>query len=141
MALNKSHWIRYIILSVFSITLMASCVSTNFITIDIREPAYVTLPPEIVNVTVVDNSYIAEKDKIEALFKKEDNETIVYIDSTQNQFSTLLVQYMNEEGFFNQVVFYPNFRHGADSLFSPMSAELIEDICKETGPDALISID
>lgn len=141
MALIKSRWIRYIILSVFSITLMASCVSTNFMTIDIREPAYVTLPPEIVNVTVVDNSYIAEKDKIEALFKKEDDETIVYIDSTQNQFSTLLVQYMNEEGFFNQVVFYPNFRHGADSLFTPMPAERIENICKETGSDALISID
>lgn len=142
MALSKTHWARRCtILSVLSILLMASCVSTNFMTIDIREPAYVTLPPEIVNVVVVDNSYIPGKDKIEALFKKGDNETMVYIDSMQKQFSTLLVQYMNEEDFFNQVIYYPNFRHGADSLFAPMPTKRIGDICEETGSDALISID
>lgn len=121
------------------ILLLSSCgVSRNYLTVEFREPAKVTFPPEVVNIVVVDNSYIPEGGPKEIVSPK--GEISIQTDSARAHIAVSLAKYMQEEEFFNNVIYYPHFRQGGDSIQIYLTNQEIVSICKETNSDALISI-
>lgn len=121
-----------------SLFLMASCVSTNFITVDFKEPAQITFSPDIVNVVVADNSQIVEVSENE----NKDLADIIYTtDSAQMNLSKYMVKDMDEGKYFGQVIHYPNNRTDKDSTFTSLPPDAISYICSVSNADALIAID
>ncbi|MDR2954641.1 MAG: DUF6340 family protein [Prevotella sp.] len=120
------------------IILLTSCNSTNLVTIDIRRPATITFPPEIVNIVVVDNTTKEDEEKE----SKEDEKGLLSIDSTKTIFLKSLRQYMSEENYFNKVEIYPyQTNHNQDKRVIALSDRKVEAICIEKDADALISLD
>lgn len=133
-------------LIISAVLLLNSCVSTNFITIDVREPAVVTFDSTIVNVVVVDNSP-SVKDSILSMDPYSRKGGIKYIivplDSAKWALSKSLAQFMDEENYFGKVSRYRfNTRENDYSDGdAPLTENEIAEICKQTDADALISID
>lgn len=133
---------KYFIPAIAFVMFLGSCVSTNYMTVEIKEPARVTLPPEIVNIAVVDNSYIPEEQHNEEDTYTQKKDTIeIPTDSARIHLAKSLAQFMEEEKFFNEVTYYPHFKHEYDSVFISLTKDEIADICYETNSDALISVD
>lgn len=121
------------------ILFLSSCgVSRNYLTVEFREPAKVTLPPEVVNIVVVDNSYISEDRPKQIVSPK--GEISIQTDSARAHIAVSLAKYMQEEKFFNNVMYYPHFRQGDDSIQIYLTDREVISICQETNSDALISI-
>lgn len=134
---------KYFISAMVFVMLLGSCVSTNYMIVEMKEPARVTLPPEIVNVAVVDNSYIPNKQyPAEETSYVQNKDTIeISTDSARIHLTKSLAQFMEEEKFFNEVTYYPYFKSGPDSISTLLTKDEIADICYETNSDALISVD
>lgn len=128
---------RYLVAIIISTLLLGSCISTKFVTVEIKEPARITFPPHVVNVVVVDNSYIPERqaDSIQAASGE------IPSDSARMHLTESLAKYMDEEKFFNEVSYYPNFRREYDSLYISLEKNEIINICNRSNADALVSID
>jgi hypothetical protein len=130
---------KHFILIASIILLFSSCVSTNYLIVEFKEPARITLPPEVVNVVVVDNSYMSEEQPSHVVLPQKDT-ILVSADSARMHLGESMAKYMEEEKFFNAVTYYPNFRRGADSLQIYLTNDQIADICYKTNSDALICI-
>ena len=127
---------KYVYSIIIAIFIFSSCVTTNFITLDIREPATVSFPPEVTNVIIVDNS-MSEKDNNE-----EEGIGIMSTDSAKTILLNSLQQFMNEENYFSKVELYPyKIYKGHTGEIIPLSKRKVESICKEKGANALISLD
>lgn len=130
---------KYTISFIITILAFSSCVSVNYMTMDIKQPALVTFPPEVTKVLIVDNSF---SDKVN---QEEDNtsgQSIISVDSSRSIFLNSLKQFMNEEKYFNNIDLYPrNTYSGTDEDVKPLSARKVQLLCKENNADALISLD
>lgn len=121
--------------------LLYSCVSTQNITIDIMQPASVTLPPEIANLTIVDNAARIFTEPQSSNFRL--NEQSPSSDSTKYLFVEKLFNKFAGEKFFRNVQIYP-YEIRVDTAYfkeNLLSSEQISSICKETDANALLSID
>ncbi|WP_029905144.1 DUF6340 family protein [Prevotella sp. 10(H)] len=131
---------KYLIYSIILACLFASCASTNYLTIDVRQPAFVSFPPEVVNVVIVDNTSDTEEEN-----EDETNNTgqsILSLDSARTIFLQSLQKYMSEEKYFNNVSLYHEKTYeGTGEDVVPLSAMKIQSICEETDADALLSLD
>lgn len=132
---------RYIILFFCSIFLLSSCESLRLTTIDIRKPAALTFPANVANIIIVDNTPIDPSSNAEAE-NKNDETSIIKLDSAKSVTLEHLNQFMNEEGYFRTVELYP-YRTNGNSLqeISPLSSRKIQSICNEKNANALISLD
>lgn len=124
------------IFTIFVILQITSCISIKKVTIEIKEPAEISFPSEIVNIAVVDNSYIeAYTDSI-----SKDSQTIT-IDSARINLTKYFAKYIKQENYFGQVIYYPNNRSEYSSTYDTLSKEEIINICNQTQTDALVNID
>lgn len=132
-------------LIILAVLLLSSCVSTNFITIDVREPAVVTFDSTVVNVIVVNNSPRVSGTVLSTkpYSRKEGNQNIIVsLDSAKWAVSNSLAQFMDEEKYFGSVSHYRfNTREDDMDKDIPLTENEVAEICKKTGADALISID
>lgn len=112
---------------------LSSCVSTNYLSIDIREPALITFPSEIENITILNNI----PDDSDSTIANDTTYTIISSDSTNLLLTDLLTEYIKGEDYFGNVSGYDKNqpKNGAN-----LSEKEIINICKETQSDALISI-
>jgi len=133
---------KYILYSLITFLILNSCASPIHLTqIDVLEPAIVTFPPEITNVLIVDNSpTLAEGEETEM---KKDEQSVISLDSARTILLGSLVQFMNEEQYFNKVDIYQYKTNHTKILkdVNPLSRRKVQSICREMKADALISLD
>ncbi|NDV77499.1 DUF6340 family protein [Dysgonomonas sp. 511] len=124
-----------LLFTIIPIIIFYSCASTRYLTIDIREPAYVSFPAEVTKVVIVDNS------SPDLQGNKDDSRTgILPVDSAREILVESLTLFMNEENYFSEVELYP-YKTNRNREVTPLTKRKIEHICKEKGANALISLD
>jgi len=132
---------KYFYHTIIIVFLFSSCATTNLVTLEIREPALISFPPEVTNVVIVDNSpSMEEKGEYEHNHGKE---TIMPIDSARIVLLKHLQKFTNEEKYFNNVELYPyrTNRGVTSDDVAPLSKRKVQSICREKKADALISFD
>lgn len=109
------------------------------------KPAAVSFSPDIVNVAIVDNAATQPDSEghITIDFNRRIEQNSASTDTAKIVFKESLVQFMNEENYFNKVELYPyNMRTDTDyERISLLTKEDIKEICKEMDADAAISLD
>ena len=130
---------KQVLSSIIFIYILSSCTTTNIISIDIRQPALVSFPPEVTNVVIVDNSPTLND---EADAENPNNGTsILPMDSARTIFLNSLNKFMSEENYFNKVEIYPyKTYNGSDNDIALLSARKVQTICQEKDADALLSL-
>lgn len=131
---------KYLPCLILALLFLNACNSTRYITIDIREPASITFEPEIKKIIVVDNG-ASSSDSDDS--DTTEGQSIISPDSVKSILLKHLVQFMNEEKFFDSVALYPKKMNvsGDPNRERPLSRYRIRSICKETDADALLSLD
>ncbi|MBK5719373.1 hypothetical protein JGH11_00675 [Dysgonomonas sp. Marseille-P4677] len=130
---------KYIVSFIIAVFALGSCTSINYITIDTRQPALVSFPPEVTKVLLVDNSFSHNENQEEDY---PQHPSIISLDSSRAIFLNSLKQFMNEEKYFINVDLYPkNTYSGTDEDTKPLSVRKVQALCRETDADALISLD
>lgn len=120
------------------ILLLGSCVTPKHISIDVYQPARITLPPEVVNVAIVDNTPYSDEELM-AISGKDiqrislDTAKVVFVDS--------LSAYLNKENFFGEVLPYPVLLGANKDKPLPLTISKIRQIAREMDVDAIISLD
>ncbi len=133
---------KHIICFLSAIFILSSCASPFYmIPIDTLEPAIVTFSPEVNNVLIVDNSpTVAEEDDAD---DNKSGQSVISLDSARTILLGSLVQFMNEEQYFNKVDLYPYKTNNSKILkdLNPLSKRKVQAICREQKADVLISLD
>lgn len=131
---------KYIYSIIITIFVFSSCVTTNYLTIDIRQPAAVSFPPEVVNLVIVDNC-ASSPDNAESDTVRE--QYVITTDSARTIMLKSLQQFMTDENYFSKVELYPYKTNTSDTEDSmrPLSKRKAQAICNETGANGLISVD
>lgn len=130
---------KYIISFIIVLLAFSSCNSVNYMTIDVRQPALISFPPEVTKVLLVDNSY-SEKPIQED--EKTPKNSVISEDSCRAILLKSLRQFMDEEKYFIKVDLHPyNTYSGMDGDMKPLSPRKVQSLCLENDADALISLD
>lgn len=140
---------KKIILFLFLITivlLLSSCMGIRNITVDTREPGYITWSPDISSVVIV-NNVVQQPDDAGHTIRRFDSPTWER-DSVSSEniaiiYTEALAQFIEEEEHFNPV-FYIRDPLRTDQNFleeHPLSPEAMGEIMRKTGADAIISLD
>lgn len=123
---------KYLVILLFFLT---SCITTtNYIPIDILNPAMVSIPDSITSIVIVNNAAVHIEDGVDA---KDMNEVLT--DSMKSIIPTSLCKFMTEEGFYSKVVVHPEVIDNQNA--DPLSRQTIIDICRQQNANALISLD
>lgn len=132
---------KYILACIIITYTLASCNSTRYIAMDIRKPAVVSFPPEVVNVLVVDNTPVeAKKAPAKYTIDTERTASVLPVDSAKKAFLRSLCGFMNNEKYFSKVELYPyNTNKQRDVIL--LSPERVKSLCSENNSDAIISLD
>lgn len=129
---------KYTISFIIAVLAFSSCTSVNYMTIDVKQPALVSFPPEVTKVLLVDNSY-SEKENHD---NNTTGQSIISLDSSRTILLNSLKQFMNEEKYFTKVDLHPyNTYSGTGEDIRPLSARKVQSLCRENNADALISLD
>lgn len=129
-----------------SVILFSSCSGIKYLTVETREPAQVTLPSDVLSVTIVNNVITqpndighttkrvghSSEDKIKA---SADSISIIYMEA--------LAQFLEEEDYFQKVHFIPASLRKDKDFFAdnPITPESMMKLMEDTGADAIISLD
>lgn len=125
---------------------LGSCAGIKYLTVETREPAQVTLPSNVFSLAIV-NNVVQQPDNIgheTRLIGRSTNERAkASSDSISIYYTEALTQFLNEEDYFQNVLFYPEpLRSDADFFQErPITPEQMNVIRKKTGADAIISLD
>lgn len=138
---------KHISLFIIIILMLSACgTSTNLLTISVRNPAAITFPPEVTNVIIVDNAPPYKEDHSHD--EDHDNKSkvektkIMEGDSAKTLLLKSMLQFMNEESYFNKVDLYPyKTNNNTDGKVNALSKRKVQSICIEKNADALISLD
>ena len=127
------------------ILLLASCSSVYRFTIEVQEPAPVTLPPDIVNILVVNNSVPQPGDAgINRIFQEKPIEGLeLNLDSLASIATVSLASGLQTSRFFNQVLTSPvSLRNDSDWMSKmPLPETFKSETFNTHGFDGIISID
>lgn len=120
---------------------LCSCISTESIVINMQQPATVTLPPEIVNLTIVDNAAVRTLNHAPEMADKE-VEFVPY-DSVKISFVKNLLNKIAEKEFFGDVQVYPYEIRTDTAYFEEkiLEQEQISAISDTTNADGLLTLD
>ncbi|WP_160111122.1 DUF6340 family protein [Dysgonomonas sp. Marseille-P4361] len=136
----------FFILTVVIFTSLHSCVTMEYIYLDIRQPAHVTFPSGTSKVIITDNSFKA-KHPTDSLSQAIQLRNFL-IDSIRPALLNNIALFMSEDGLIDTVEVYPYhprplyLYYENDSLFElPLTKEDIRDICYQSDANALISLD
>jgi len=126
---------------------LGSCSGIKYLTVETREPAQVTLPSHVLSLAVV-NNVVKQPDDLghetQLIGSTEGGKKRkVSSDSMAIYYTEALTQFLNEEDYFQKVVFYPEPLRSDTNFFQeqPLTPERMNDIRKKTGVDAVISLD
>ena len=130
----------------FPILFFSNCAGIQYMSIETREPAQVTLPMEVKSVFVV-NNVVQQPDEIghniKRLGKKQSDRIKVSADSVAIFYTEALSQFLGEEEYFNAVKYYQKpLRSDNDFwLEVPITPETMHELRNATATDAIISLD
>ncbi len=136
---------KYILYSILLSVLLVSCNSTNWLAINVQKPALVTLPLTVENIIVVNNSAVQPSDVgHKDIYYTKESDVSVSSDSLNIILTQAFAQFLNEEGFFGNVITYNiPLRDKKESFLSEIavSNERIKQITDSTESNVLISLD
>lgn len=130
---------------VVALLFLSSCTSMKTLVVDVEKPPVVILPPDIKNITIVNNSVIQPENvghKNQIFGREIPADIAVATDSVDIiLMQTLADQFQNSERF-NSVFLYEyptrtDFNYNEEKL---LSKEKVAEIAKETNADAILAI-
>ncbi|MDD2247223.1 MAG: DUF6340 family protein [Proteiniphilum sp.] len=130
----------------FAGMLLSSCAGIKYLSVETREPAQVALPSNVLNIAVV-NNVVQQPDEIghyiKQLGRSAAQRTKASSDSIAIYYTEALSQFLNEEDYFQRVVFYNKpLRNDKDFFREELIApETMNEIRRMTGADAIVSLD
>lgn len=125
---------------------LGSCAGINYLTVETLEPAQVILPSHVLSLAVV-NNVVTQPDDIghetQRIGRSEREKSKASSDSVAVYYTEALTQFLNEEDYFKEVLFYPEPLRSDTDFFQerPLTPAKMNDIRKKTGVDAVISLD
>ncbi|NLC50249.1 MAG: hypothetical protein GX762_07775 [Bacteroidales bacterium] len=126
-------------------TLVTGCAGIKTLTIQTQEPAQVTLPTNVGKLLIVDN-VVGQPYDIGHSKKKlgrSAEKVSVRTDSLSIIFTEALAQFLNEEGFYDEVMLHNKPMRNDKEYWSekPLSPETMLELKKSSGADAIVSLD
>lgn len=125
---------------------LANCAGIKYMTIETQEPAQVNLPSNVYSLAIVNNTVQQPDDvghdSIPIGFEKPERVS-ASSDSAAIFYTEALTQFLNEENYFEEVVYNANPLRNDHDFFieKPVDPITMNKIRKETGADAVISLD
>lgn len=122
------------------------CAGIKYLTVETREPAQVTLPSNVLTV-VIANNVVQQPDDVGhdliPLGSKQVERVEASSDSIAIFYTEALAQFLNEEDYFREVLYYNIPLRDDDHFFQeqPLLPETMNKIREEAGSDAIISLD
>ncbi|MCE5205878.1 MAG: DUF6340 family protein [Porphyromonadaceae bacterium] len=126
--------------------LLGSCAGIKYLTVETREPAQVALPSRVFSLAIV-NNVVQQPDDIghetQLIGRSTQERSKASSDSIAIYYTEALAQFLNEEDYFQNVLFYPEPLRSDDNFFQerPLTPEKMNAIRNKTGADAIISLD
>lgn len=146
-SLNRMNQAYKPFLSVlFAGMLLSSCAGIKYLSVETREPAQVALPSNVLNIAVV-NNVVQQPDEIghyiKQLGRSAAQRTKASSDSIAIYYTEALSQFLNEEDYFQRVVFYNKPLRSDKDFFREelIAPETMNEIRRMTGADAIVSLD
>ncbi len=141
---NLKHFV-YLFLATLVLT-VTGCAGMKTLTIQTQEPAQVTLPKDARRLLVVNNVVVQPQDighLKQSLGRSGSQSVSVPTDSLGIIFTEALSQFLNEEEAFDAVMLYEKPLRNDKDYWSdePISPEKMLELKKETGADAIVSLD
>lgn len=130
----------------FILLTLSSCAGIKYMTVETREPAKVNLPSSVLSIAIVNNVVPQPAnvghDSI-PLGRKLPEKVTASSDSASIFYTEALTQFLNEEDYFQNVICYNQPLRNDKDFFKeiPISPEKMNEIRKETGADAIVSLD
>ncbi len=126
-------------------TLVTGCAGIKTLTIQTQEPAQVTLPTNVSKLLIVDN-VVGQPYDIGHSKKKigrSAEKVSVRTDSLSIIFTEALAQFLNEEGFYDEVMLHNKPMRNDKEYWSekPLTPETMLELKKSSGADAIVSLD
>lgn len=124
----------------------SGCAGIKYLTVETHEPAQVTLPSNVLSI-VIANNVVQQPDDvghdITPLGRSQTERAKVSSDSIAIFYTEALAQFLDEEDYFFQVFYYDKPLRSDTHFFQeqPLLPERMNEIRKETGADAIISLD
>lgn len=136
----------YLLVVIVMGLLLESCAGIKYMTVETREPAQLPLPSQILSLVLV-NNVVQQPDNIgheRTVAGQTTSEKVnASADSIAIYYMEALAQFLNEEDYFQNVIFYPDpLRSDTNYLQErPLTPDLMNKIRKETAADAVVSLD
>jgi tetratricopeptide (TPR) repeat protein len=126
--------------------LLSSCAGIQYLTVETREPAQIALPSDVLSVIVVNNVVVQPDDighSTKLLGRSDENKEKGSSDSIAMYYTEALVQFLEEEDYFQRVLLLDNPLRDDKDFFreQPLTPEMMNEIRSKTGADAIISLD
>lgn len=130
----------------FSLLFFGSCAGIQYMSIETREPAQVTLPTGVKSILVVNNVVQQPNDighNIKRLGKNQIERTKASSDSVAIFYTEALSQFLGEEEYFDAVKYYQKPLRTDNDFWqeTPITPETMNELRNSTGTDAIISLD
>lgn len=126
--------------------LLNSCAGIKYLTVETREPAQLALPSQVLSLVLVNNVVqqpddIGHETTLVGRFSSE--KTKASADSIAIYYMEALAQFLNEEDYFQRVLFYPDPLRSDTDFFQEraLTPAQMNQIRKETAADAVVSLD
>ncbi|RNC64679.1 DUF6340 family protein [Proteiniphilum sp. X52] len=126
--------------------LMSSCAGIKYLTVETREPAQVNLPSNVLSIAIV-NNVVQQPDEVGhdsiPIGHTQAKRSKVSSDSVAVFYTEALAQFLDEEDYFQRVMYYNQPLRSDHDFFQekPVDPETMHRIRRETGADAIISLD
>ena len=138
--------LTFFAITLFSILFFSSCAGIQYMSIETREPAQVTLPTGVKSVLVVNNVVQQPDDighNIKRLGKNQTDRTKASADSVAIFYTEALSQFLDEEEYFDAVKYYEKPLRSDNDFWQevPITPETMHELRNATTTDAIISLD
>ena len=126
--------------------LLSSCAGIKYLTVETREPAQVTLPANVRSIIVVNNTVDQPNDvghNLKRLGRSQTDRVTASSDSVAIFYTEALSQFLEEEKFFDRVLYYREPLRTDQDFFEerPIDPASMNEIRSKTNVDAIISLD
>lgn len=147
-AVNYTHMQKttFPLITLLLTLLMSSCAGIKYLTVETREPAQVNFPSNIHSIAIV-NNVVNQPDEvghdIVPIGHTQAERRKVSSDSAAIFYTEALAQFLDEEDYFYRVIYYNEPLRKDNDFFMerPIDPEIMLRIRRETGADAIISLD
>lgn len=143
---NRMQKITSSLITFLLALLMSNCAGIKYLTVETREPAQVNLPSNVLSLAVI-NNVIQQPDNVGhdsiPIGRTQPERVHASADSVAVFYTEALAQFIDEEDYFQQVMYYNKPLRNDNDFFreKPVDPETMNRIRRETGADAVISLD